>query len=73
MLIITFGFAFNATQSFIISTSFEASFNLPTWVSGLIVTAVFGVTIFGGVKRIARMSEVIVPIMALGYLLIALV
>ncbi len=56
-----------------ISTSFEASFNLPTWVSGLIVTAVFGVTIFGGVKRIARMSEVIVPIMALGYLLIALV
>ncbi|PUE65573.1 alanine/glycine:cation symporter family protein [Arcobacter caeni] len=73
LLIITFGFAFNATQSFIISTSFEASFNLPTWVSGLIVTAVFGVTIFGGVKRIARMSEVIVPIMALGYLLIALV
>lgn len=73
LLIITFGFAFNATQSFIISTSFEASFNLPTWISGLIVTAVFGITIFGGVKRIARMSEVIVPIMALGYLLIALV
>ncbi|MFA6741713.1 MAG: alanine/glycine:cation symporter family protein [Arcobacteraceae bacterium] len=73
LLIITFGFAFNATQSFIISTSFEASFNLPTWISGLIVTTVFGVTIFGGVKRIARMSEVIVPIMALGYLLIALV
>ena len=73
LLIITFGFAFNATQSFIISTSFEASFNLPTWIGGLIVTAVFGVTIFGGVKRIARMSEVIVPIMALGYLLIALV
>ena len=73
LLIITFGFAFNATQSFIISTSFEATFNLPTWIGGLIVTTVFGITIFGGVKRIARLSEVIVPIMALGYLLIALV
>ncbi|RXJ84173.1 alanine/glycine:cation symporter family protein [Arcobacter cloacae] len=73
LLLITFGFAFNATQSFIISTSFEASFNLPTWISGAIITIVFGITIFGGVKRIAKMSEVIVPIMALGYLLIALV
>jgi len=73
LLMITFGFAFNATQSFIISTSFEASFNLPTWISGLILTLIFGITIFGGIKRIARMSEVIVPIMALGYLLIALV
>lgn len=73
LLLITFGFAFNATQSFIISTSFEASFNLPTWISGTIITIVFGITIFGGIKRIAKMSEVIVPIMALGYLLIALV
>lgn len=73
LLMITFGFAFNATQSFIISTSFEASFNLPTWVSGIALTIVFGITIFGGVRRIAKMSEVIVPIMALGYLLIALV
>ncbi|WP_428025150.1 alanine/glycine:cation symporter family protein [Arcobacter sp.] len=71
LLMITFGFAFNATQSFIISTSFEASFNLPTWISGVILTLVFGITIFGGVKRIARMSEVIVPIMAVSYLLIA--
>ncbi len=71
LLMITFGFAFNATQSFIISTSFESSFNLPTWISGVILTLVFGITIFGGVKRIARMSEVIVPIMAVSYLLIA--
>jgi AGCS family alanine or glycine:cation symporter len=73
LLLITFGFAFNATQSFIISTSFEATFNLPTWISGIILTIVFGITIFGGIKRIAKMSEVIVPVMALGYLLIALV
>lgn len=73
LLMITFGFAFNATQSYIITTSFESTFAIPTWVSGLALTAIFGVTIFGGVQRIARISEVIVPIMALGYLLIAIV
>ena len=73
LILITFGLAFNATQSFVISTSFEASFNLPTWVSGIILSIVFGITIFGGVRGIVKMSEVIVPIMALGYLLIALV
>ena len=73
LLMITFGFAFNATQSFIISTSFQASFDVPTWATGLIVTAIFGLAIFGGVKRITKFSEVIVPVMAVGYLLIAIV
>ncbi len=73
LLMITFGFAFNATQSFIISTSFESSFNIPTWVTGLLVTVVFASAVFGGIKRITKFSEVIVPIMATGYLLIALV
>ena len=73
LLVITFGFAFNATQSFIISNSFQASFNLPTWITGAALTIIFGITIFGGVKRITKMSEVIVPVMALGYILIALV
>ncbi|RXJ90457.1 sodium:alanine symporter [Arcobacter sp. CECT 8983] len=73
LLMITFGFAFNATQSFIISTSFEASFDIPTWITGAIVTLVFAVAIFGGVKRITKFSEVIVPVMAMGYLLIAIV
>jgi AGCS family alanine or glycine:cation symporter len=73
LLIITFGFAFNATQSFIISTSFAASFGLPTWMTGIVLTVIFGMTILGGVQRIARISEIIVPIMAIGYLLIAVV
>lgn len=73
LLMITFGFAFNATQSYIITTSFESTFGLPTWITGVALTAIFGVTIFGGVQRIARISEVIVPVMALGYLLIAIV
>ncbi|MBE0497383.1 MAG: alanine:cation symporter family protein [Campylobacterales bacterium] len=73
LLMVTFGFAFNATQSYIITSSFEASFGLPSWVTGLALTAIFALAIFGGVRRIARMTEVIVPVMALGYLLIAAV
>ncbi|PLY07678.1 MAG: sodium:alanine symporter [Arcobacter sp.] len=73
LLMFTFGFAFNATQSFIITTSFESSFAIPTWITGAVLTIVFGLAIFGGIKRITRFSEVIVPVMAVGYLLIAIV
>ncbi|PHO18296.1 sodium:alanine symporter [Malaciobacter molluscorum LMG 25693] len=73
LLMITFGFAFNATQSFIITTSFESSFSIPTWITGIALTLVFAFAVFGGVRRITKISEVIVPIMALGYLLIAIV
>ena len=73
LLMITFGFAFNATQSFIITTSFQSSFDIPTWITGTALTVVFGLAIFGGIKRITKFSEVIVPIMAVGYLLIAIV
>ncbi len=73
LLMITFGFAFNATQSFIITTSFESSFSIPTWMTGVGLTAIFAFAVFGGIKRITSFSEVIVPIMAVGYLLIAVV
>lgn len=73
LLMVTFGLAFNATQSFIITNSFEASFDIPATISGVVLTAIFALSIFGGVKRISKISEVIVPIMAGSYLLIALV
>jgi AGCS family alanine or glycine:cation symporter len=40
-------------------------------VTGLIVVAVLGFVIFGGIKRIAHVTQVIVPFMALGYILMA--
>ncbi len=73
LLMVTFGFAFNATQSFIITTSFESSFSIPTWITGVGLTTIFAFAVFGGIKRITSFSEVIVPIMAVGYLLIAVV
>ena len=73
LLLVTFGFGFNAVQSFTVASSLHDTFGLPTIVSGLILTGVIGVIIFGGIKRIASMADVLVPIMAFSYIGMALV
>ena len=73
LLLVTFGFAFTALQSYSVATSFGDAFGVPVLYSGLGLALRVGLIIFGGIKRIARISEFLVPIMAGGYLLIALV
>ncbi|RMH83293.1 alanine:cation symporter family protein [Pseudomonas sp. AOB-7] len=73
LLLVTFGFGFNAVQSFTVASSLHDTFGLPTIVSGLILTAVIGLIIFGGIKRIASMADVLVPVMAFSYIGMALV
>ncbi|MEM1114799.1 MAG: alanine:cation symporter family protein [Pseudomonadota bacterium] len=72
LLLISFGFAFNAVQSFIVAASVEASFGIPAWATGVAMTVAVALTIFGGIKRIAHVAEVVVPVMAAGYVLLAL-
>jgi AGCS family alanine or glycine:cation symporter len=73
LLLVTFGFGFTALQSYSVATSFEDAFGIPVRYSGIGLAIVVGLIIFGGVKRIAKVSEVLVPVMAGGYILIALV
>ncbi|SDJ00127.1 alanine/glycine:cation symporter family protein [Billgrantia gudaonensis] len=73
LLLLTFGFAFTALQSYAVSTSFNDAFGVPVFYSGIALAMLVGLIIFGGIKRIARISEVLVPFMAVGYLLIALI
>lgn len=72
LLLITFGFGFNAVQSYIVATSMQASFGVPTWATGLCLAGGTGMIIFGGIKRIAKVAEIVVPVMAIGYFLMAL-
>jgi AGCS family alanine or glycine:cation symporter len=72
LLLVTFGFSFNALQSFTVATSFHDTFGVPTYVSGIVTAAVLGLIIFGGIKRIAEVAEFVVPIMAIGYMAVAL-
>ena len=73
LISITFGFAFNSVQSNTICAATEHAFGIdPTWM-GTVLTVLTLIIIFGGVQRIAKVSSIIVPIMALGYIGLALV
>lgn len=73
LLLVTFGFGFNAVQSFTVASSLHDTFGVPTLASGIALTAVIGLIIFGGIKRIASMADVLVPVMAFSYIAMALV
>lgn len=71
LIAITFGLIFNSVQSNTIAEAFNNAFGIPTWLMGVIITVLTGAIIFGGVHRIANVSSVIVPVMALLYITIA--
>jgi AGCS family alanine or glycine:cation symporter len=73
LLLVTFGLGFNAVQSYTVASSMHDTFGLPTYVSGIVLMAVIGLIIFGGIKRIAKFAEVLVPVMAFSYIAMALV
>lgn len=55
-------------QSNNLSQGLDASFGIPTWVSGLVLAVLLGLVVIGGIKRIAAVASKIVPLMALLYL-----
>lgn len=63
----------SGTQSNTTVVAFENAFGINKLVSGVIYVGLFGLIIFGGIKRIAKSAQIIVPFMALGYILMALV
>ncbi len=73
LLIFTFGFAFNSVQSNTICQAFEEAFAISPSYMGTVLTLLTAVIIFGGIQSIARVSSIIVPFMALGYIALALV
>ena len=52
---------------------FGMEYNLAVSIAGLILTAVVALVLLGGVKRIAKVSEAVVPFMVIVYVLICLV
>jgi alanine or glycine:cation symporter, AGCS family len=73
-LIITFcfGLVFNSVQSNTISLAVNQAFGIDRIWVGVVLAILTAVVIFGGVKRIAHVSQVIVPVMAVLYLILAL-
>lgn len=72
LLIFTFPFSFNSVQSNTICAAFEQAFNFDPLIVGIVLTVFTFLIIFGGIQRIAKVSSLIVPVMAVGYILLAL-
>ncbi|ERN51478.1 alanine:cation symporter family protein [Alkalihalophilus marmarensis] len=71
LITLCFGLIFNAVQANTITLAFENAFNFDRFVIGIIVAGLAGLVIFGGVKRIASVTQIVVPVMAIIYLVIA--
>lgn len=67
-IILALGFMGNMVQSNSIGVSFANAFHVEPLVIGICVAVVAGVIFLGGIKRIARVTEKIVPLMALLYI-----
>ena len=71
LITITFGLSYNSIQSNTICGALQESFGWsPLWV-GVVLSIVGLAIVFGGIKRIARVSSILVPVMAIGYFLLA--
>lgn len=72
LITITYGFVFNAVQANTMSLALNESLGVNRTVFGAILAIITGVIIFGGVHRISKVSEVIVPIFAGMYILVSI-
>lgn len=72
-LILAFGFVFNAVQANTIVAASAKAWGTDKYVLGFILVAIAAPIIFGGIRRVSKVAEIIVPIMALGYIVLALV
>ena len=72
LITLTFGLSYNSIQSNAICGALNKAFGFDPLVVGCIITAIALFIAFGGIQRIARVSSILVPIMAIGYFILAL-
>ncbi len=71
-VIASFGIG-NLTQANSISDSLHSTFNIPLWVTGILLTVLSLIIIVGGIKTISKVSSVVVPFMAVFYIIAGLI
>jgi alanine or glycine:cation symporter, AGCS family len=72
-LIAAFALGFNAFQGNTFAGAAQDSLGIDRIWTAVLLTAIAGFIVYGGIRRIAKAADVIVPIMALGYLAMAIV
>lgn len=71
--ILATAFLIPGVQSNAISSAIDNAFGIQPWMTGLFLVIVLGFIIVGGVKRFAKTATLIVPFMAIAYLIMALI
>jgi AGCS family alanine or glycine:cation symporter len=72
LLLLTFGFAFNGLQSHAVTTSLNDAFGFDVKYSGLALAVLMGLVFIGGIKRIAKVADLLVPVKTLAYIAVTL-
>ena len=72
--ILSTAFLLPGVQANAIADGMKNAFGIEqTWITGVAIVLLLGFIIFGGIKRIANVATVIVPFMALGYIVVAVI
>lgn len=72
-LIAAFGLGFNAFQGNTVAGAVQDSLGIDRLITGGLLAVIAGFIVFGGIHRIAKAADVVVPIMAVSYILMALI
>ena len=73
LITITFGLSYNSIQSNTICQAMNEAFGWNQVLTGIVLVMMSLAIVFGGIQRIAKVSSVIVPVMAIGYFILAFV
>lgn len=73
LITVSFGLANNSVQTNTICGAMQGAFGWDPMMTGAVLTVLTLVIVFGGIQRIARVSSVLVPVMAVGYFVLAVV
>ena len=73
LITLTFGLSYNSIQSNTICGAMQHAFGWSPLIVGCVLAAVSLFIVFGGIHRIAKLSTVLVPIMAVGYFILVIV
>ena len=71
-VIASFGIG-NLTQGNSISSALHATFGVPTWITGIVITVLAMLIILGGIQSISKVSQVVVPLMAVFYIIAGII
>jgi len=72
LLLVTFGFAFNGLQSHAVTHSLNNAFGVSPTYAGIALAVLLGLVFVGGIKRIAAVADLLVPVKTLVYIAVTL-